>query len=90
MSEFALDAVCTETPVTILVDIWAHLWLIIEQVRRSSEILLAVSVVAALPVVRLVKPGTYLGLESINHKFFATHLLFIVVNVCLLELRVVQ
>jgi hypothetical protein len=81
MSILAFQKVWTLVPIPIICHIGALFKEIEIKVGRSSEILLSVRVVAFTPFVLFVYIWTKACLVRINHKFFETHGLFILIEV---------
>lgn len=74
MGVLTLKVVFALLPASVVVDFRAPLWIVEVAVGRSSEVLLAMRVVALTPLVFLVDAGAKRGLVAVEHELLQRHL----------------
>lgn len=67
---WTIQVVWTLVPTAIVENVVTLVLIVLENVRRSPEILLSVSIVAITPLMLLVNQGTEGSLVAIDHEFF--------------------
>ena len=81
MGVLAVQEVRALVPITIICHVRTFFEVVKVKVRRSSEVLLPMSIVAFRPLMLFVDVRTKTCLVRVNHEFLETHLFFMLVQI---------